>query len=379
MNGKSFFKSTTFKCIIALLCVLLVSGIFLTIMNSLLAVTPEEKFNRAINKIYGKAVKTETISDIKSFNETSPNGSIEEAYKVKEDGNFLIKSTGYGGYDNGTVTCWVVVVVNGGAVKGIDKVIIDSNKAQSYIDRVGDKALSQFSELYEDGIVYTPSLITGATVTGTKNAICNAVNTALEFANVKCGNIASEAKKLLENIANIYGDTKVSVYGVDEKGEEKLIEETDETVKGFIETPVTSGKATVESLYKVRFNDGKNDVLHYVVSSTGVGGYPDGSGTVTCLTAFAIENGAISRIYKVTITANVGQSYIGNIEHLDKYPGADYIEGEDMNFVTSGATMSSTAINNAVNGAMRYIEANIANLGDITEDGDNNEGGEENE
>ena len=131
MNGKSFFKSTTFKCIIALLCVLLVSGIFLTIMNSLLAVTPEEKFNRAINKIYGKAVKTETISDIKSFNETSPNGSIEEAYKVKEDGNFLIKSTGYGGYDNGTVTCWVVVVVNGGAVKGIDKVIIDSNKAQS--------------------------------------------------------------------------------------------------------------------------------------------------------------------------------------------------------------------------------------------------------
>ena len=142
---------------------------------------------------------------------------------------------------------------------------------------------------------------------------------------------------------------------------------------------MTSGKATVESLYKVRFNDGKNDVLHYVVSSTGVGGYPDGSGTVTCLTAFAIENGAISRIYKVTITANVGQSYIGNIEHLDKYPGADYIEGEDMNFVTSGATMSSTAINNAVNGAMRYIEANIANLGDITEDGDNNEGGEENE
>ena len=78
-----------------------------------------------------------------------------------------------------------MVVVNGGAVKGIDKVIIDSNKAQSYIDRVGDKALSQFSELYEDGIVYTPSLITGATVTGTKNAICNAVNTALEFANVK--------------------------------------------------------------------------------------------------------------------------------------------------------------------------------------------------
>lgn len=382
MTVKEFFKSTAFKCIITLLCVLLVSGIFLTVMNSLLAVSDQERFDRAINKIYGKSVKTEAVA-IENHND---NATIDEAYKIKDDGNYLVKATGLGGYDNGTVTCWIVINVSGSEIKGIDKVIIDSNKGQSYIDRVGSKALDQFSEFYEDGIVYTPNLITGATVNGTKNAICNAVNAALDFINAKFGNVETEAQKLLKSIAEIYGDTPVSVYGVDDSGNEKLIEATDETVNGFISAPATSGKATVNNVYKVRFNDGKNDVMHIVVSSTGVGGYPDGSGTVTTLTALSVENGAISGVYKVVITGNVGQSYIGNINHLDKYAGAQYVEGADMNFVTSGASMSSAAINNAVNGAMRYVEANIGNLADITEeetpeegDAEEDDGGEENE
>ena len=62
MTAKQFFKSTTFKCLITLLCVLLVSGIFLTVMNSLLKVTDEERFARAINKIYGKSVTTEKVA-----------------------------------------------------------------------------------------------------------------------------------------------------------------------------------------------------------------------------------------------------------------------------------------------------------------------------
>ena len=380
MTVKQFFKSTSFKCIITLLCVLLVSGIFLTIMNSLLAVTDQERFDRAINKIYGKSVKTEAVA-IENFND---NATIDEAYKIKDDGNYLIKATGLGGYDNGTVTCWVVVNVSGSEIKGIDKVIIDSNKAQSYIDRVGSKALNQFSELYEDGIVYTPGIITGATVNGTKNAICNAVNAALDFVNAKFGNVETEAQKLLKNIANIYGDTPVSVYGVDDKGNEVLIKETDETVQGFISAPATSGKATINDVYKVRITDGKNDATHIVVSSTGVGGYPDGSGTVTTLTAFTVENGAISGVYKVVITGNVGQSYIDTINHLDKY-SSDY-NGDDFKLVTSGASMSSAAINNAVNGAMRYVEANIDKLADKAEDEEissgnpeESDGGEENE
>lgn len=180
MTAKQFFKSTSFKCIITLLCVLLISGIFLTIMNGLLAVSDQEKFDRAISKIYGSAVETDPVPI-----ETNEVGSatINSAYIVKNDGNYLINSTGKEGFDNGTVTCWVVVKVSGDSnktVSGIYKVTIESNKGQSYIDRVTDKALNQFSELY-NGNDFTPDLITAATVNGTKNAICNAVNGALKF------------------------------------------------------------------------------------------------------------------------------------------------------------------------------------------------------
>ena len=373
MTVKQFFKSTSFKCIITLLCVLLVSGIFLTIMNSLLKVTDQEKFDRAIKKIDGTSVKTEAVA-VEQYND---NATIEEAYIVKDDGNYLVKATGKGGYDNGTVTCWIVVELKGGAVSGIGKVVIDSNVGQSYIDRVGSKALNQFSEFYEDDIIYTPTLITGATVMGTKNAICNAVNGALDFVRNKTGNVATEAQTLIKNLTSIYGDKQFTVYGVDADGNDIAISETDETITSFIASDVKIGDATVHSLYKVKFIDEETEVLHYVVSSTGTGGYSDGSGTVTMLTALAIENGAITGVYKTIITANVGQSYIGNINHLDSYPEADYTEGFEFSksngFFTSGASMSSAAINNAINGALRYVEANIGNLYNETAGGEGNE------
>ena len=132
MTTKQFFKSTTFKCLITLLCVLLVSGIFLTVMNSLLKVTDEERFARALNKIYGKSVTTEQVA-VAQYNSDA---TIDDAYKVLDDGNYLVKATGKGGFDNGTVTCWVVVVVEKGKITGIDKVVIDSNKSQSYISNI---------------------------------------------------------------------------------------------------------------------------------------------------------------------------------------------------------------------------------------------------
>ncbi|MDE6613022.1 MAG: hypothetical protein K2K28_00500, partial [Clostridia bacterium] len=212
MTIKQFFKSTAFKCIITLTCVLLVSGIFLTIMNGLLAVSDAERFERAINKIYGKSVKTETVA-VANYND---NATIDEAYRVKDDGNYLIKATGKGGYDNGTVTCWIVVNVSGGAVKGIDKVVIESNKGQSYIDRVSDKALSQFTELYTDGIIYTQDLITNATVKGTKTAICNAVNGALDFVNALLGNVTEDIYAEFDFVE--YIETKLTSHEVNEDG-----------------------------------------------------------------------------------------------------------------------------------------------------------------
>ena len=366
MTVKQFFRSTSFKCIITLLCVLLVSGIFLTVMNSLLKVSDQEKLDRAIKKIYGTSVKTEAIITSDDPDEEYDNYIIKEAYRVKDDGNYLIKSTGKGGYDGGSVTCWIVIEISGGAVSGVGKVVIDSNVGQSYIDRVGSKALNQFSELYEDRIdfSYTPALITGATVMGTKNAICNAVNGALIFVKARTGGMATEAQLLLNNLANIYGDKKISVYGSDGKGNDVLISESDESVTSFIPSEVKLGNATIHSLYKVKYLDGEKEVLNYVVSSTGTGGYADG--TVTMLTALTIENGAIKGVYKTIITGNVNQSYIDRVtdKALDQFSefyedGINYTPG-----LITGATVTLTknAICNAVNGALKYVEQNIGKL-----------------
>ena len=190
MTVKGFFKSNVFKCLVTLLCVLLVSGVFLTIMNGLLAVSDQERLDRAINKIYGKSVAYTEV-DVADYNDSA---TIEAAYRIKDDGNYLVKSTGKGGFDNGTVTCWVVVNVKGGAIKGIDKVVIDSNKAQSYIANINDNFLSGFYRDYENGYIFNANegfIKTGATRSAT--AICNAVNGAIDYVNGKfLGNVATD-------------------------------------------------------------------------------------------------------------------------------------------------------------------------------------------
>lgn len=193
MTVKQFFKSTTFKCLITLLCVLLVSGVFLTIMSGLLKVTDEERFQRALSKIYGKTVQTEEIAVTE---QVSDNADINSAYLVKDDGNYLINATGKGGFDNGTVTCWVVVVVNGGAVSGVDKVVVDSNEKQSYIGNISDKFLSQFKDNFVAGTPYNANVgfvKTGATFSA--GAICRAVNAAVDFVNAKFGNVKEDIFK----------------------------------------------------------------------------------------------------------------------------------------------------------------------------------------
>ena len=212
MSVKQFFKSTTLKCLLTLLCVLLVSGIFLTVMNSLLKVTDQEKFDRAINKIYGKSVTTEKVA-VAQYNSDA---TIDEAYKVLDDGNYLIKATGKGGFDNGTVTCWVVVVVEKGKITGINKVVIDSNKSQSYISNINDKFLNGFKNY--TGAKFDPEVgfvKTGATFSA--GAICNAVNGAIDYVNSHwLGNVTEN--KFEGFLFTEYIDTDVTDYTIDEDG-----------------------------------------------------------------------------------------------------------------------------------------------------------------
>lgn len=188
MTVKQFFKSTAFKCIATLLIIVLICTVFLTVCNSIFYVSAEEKFDRAITKIYGKPVATEeiTLSGLTTDFEYS---SVNEAYTV-EDGNYLIKSTGKEGF-GGSVTCWVVVLMEDGAIHGIKSVVVDSAPGESYLSKCKDK-LAEFSRIeYTDGFVYEVGFQHGGRIEGkdyiksgaslTMRAVSNAVNGAIEF------------------------------------------------------------------------------------------------------------------------------------------------------------------------------------------------------
>ena len=184
---KSFIKSASFKSIIVLLCTLLVSGIFLTFANALLKVSDQEKFDRAISKIYGGPVETEAVTyDPKIA--TLETANILEAYTVKSDGNYIIKVEGTGGFSGGSVTCWVVVNVANKAVTNVGNVVIDSNVNQSYIGRISNDYLASFNGNYVANKPFSTEngyVVAGASYTS--GAICNAVNGATTFVNTVLG------------------------------------------------------------------------------------------------------------------------------------------------------------------------------------------------
>ena len=82
-------------------------------------------------EIYGKPVAYTEV-DVANYND---NATINAAYRIRDDGNYLVRVTGKGGFDNGTVTCWVVVSVSNGAINGIDKVVIDSFSRNRFVAR----------------------------------------------------------------------------------------------------------------------------------------------------------------------------------------------------------------------------------------------------
>ena len=183
---KEFFKSTSFKCIAVLLAIVLVCGILLTICNSLFKVTDQERLDRVLSQIYGESVETKEHKLTEYETTEFDNGSINNVYEVTSDGNYLISSTGTGGFSGGTVTCWVVIEMTDGSVSGIGNVVVSENTNQSWIANVPDSAFEHFGESYTDGETFDVSdwqdngLTGGAT--GSTTAIVNAVNTALLFA-----------------------------------------------------------------------------------------------------------------------------------------------------------------------------------------------------
>ncbi len=189
MTVKQFFKSTAFKCVVTLLGILLVCGVFLTVMNGFLAVSDGERFDRAIQKIYGKSVETTEI-DISGKETAFEYSDILEAYKVEDDGNYLVLAAGKEGF-GGVVECWVVVKMANGEVAGVDKVSINKANGESYISKVSQGALDTLAQKadplkeleggYKHGVKEPGGDYVQTGASYSMRAISNAVNGAMEF------------------------------------------------------------------------------------------------------------------------------------------------------------------------------------------------------
>ena len=155
---------------------------YIDLANSSAQVGDDEIYYTIVTTDYGRAgAFTLNITVRGSRNTQYTGGSVNSAYYIEDDGNYLVNATGTGGFSGGTVTCWVVVAMNDGSVEGVDRVVIESNVGQSYISKVNrDDVLQQFEGTFSNGEEVSAWSGTGATMSLT--AIAGAVNTALSFA-----------------------------------------------------------------------------------------------------------------------------------------------------------------------------------------------------
>ena len=199
----AFIKSTWFKCTTVLLAIALVAGGLLAVLNDVLWVSPEEKLERAISKLYNGEIKK--IDDIlldADSTDTSVNktpieneyGLIDKIYIINgnKEGNFdiIFQAHGEEGFKGG-VTLWIKAQVT------------DSNIAKAKIDKIvlsgydGETLMSKFDNNFFDGVkdLYNKNIGKFFTVnkketdkilnvqtgaTKTSNACANAVNSVIE-------------------------------------------------------------------------------------------------------------------------------------------------------------------------------------------------------
>jgi len=169
MTIKQFLKSKTFLCIIVLLCIALVSGGLLSIMNDLLNVSDEERVQRTVKSIYGKEMDYVVLP----AEYGDDDGRIDAVYLLA-DGNYLVKATGYKGYKSGTITVWCVANFVDGTFTGVTNVSIASYEKQTLMSKFTSDVLSRFGGKEQNAVT-----VSGATYSA--KACNNAVNTVLSY------------------------------------------------------------------------------------------------------------------------------------------------------------------------------------------------------
>ncbi len=195
------FKNVWFRCITTLLLIIVLSGSSIAVLSDVLYVSPEERTQRGITKVYGKLVDYETVydvdSDVYTFENLTKtqqelvkqeNGEITKIYTVGND-EVLFQSVGFDGFKNGTVTLWVRVKINGDK-NSIEQVVLESNKAQSLIGNLKPTYYKNFeledvTQAWKNGELFVTkgdgnlNPVAGATYSA--NAGNNAVNCVIKY------------------------------------------------------------------------------------------------------------------------------------------------------------------------------------------------------
>ena len=175
MTVKQFLQSKIFRCIIVLLCIALVSGGLLAILNDLLAVSPEELLQRGLKSV---GIDEANPQEMEIEKADYDNGTIKQVIFLPSSGDYLIKSEGKGGFQQGTVTVYALAHIEDGKAIIKKVAIADYASSQTLMSKITDAGLQKVAE---DPSINPNQIAAGATYSST--AIKNAVNTAVSYIN----------------------------------------------------------------------------------------------------------------------------------------------------------------------------------------------------
>ncbi len=203
-----FFKSTWFKCVTVLLAIAVVLGGTLAVLNDLLYVSPEERTDRAIKKIYGVIPEYNVELDIDSkvdgvnnnaigYNLDSDDeyeGYINKIYTIGDlagEHDTLFQAVGYEGYKGGSITVWVKVKHTVDREYKIEQVLLQSYDKQTLMSKLDGSYYNRFlvdvTDAYKNGENFTTNSgsgkftnpVSGATYSATAGN--NAVNCVIAY------------------------------------------------------------------------------------------------------------------------------------------------------------------------------------------------------
>lgn len=168
------------KAIAVLVVICLVCCLLLALCNDLFYISDEDKFNRALSKVYPGTFTRDTSfpqEPDSKFAQNATYGSILNVYK-STDGNYILQSKGIGGFSSGTVTIYVAINAADATIVGWS---VESNEGQSFIGNINATAQKTWyvGTRVDGDLSLGNNYVQGTTMSST--AVNNAINMAAYY------------------------------------------------------------------------------------------------------------------------------------------------------------------------------------------------------